>query len=322
LLTQKFNEFKRLYVTPKSLPSKYNVPKDAVDWSSWCGVAVRTFSQWIGWQKWPDAPFGTATIAGNNSGPLNNNFNLAPIGAYHFWGGGPLGHGHVVIDLEGGGHTVGQSFNTLNISSVSNMTKTLERSGHFYRGWSRNYAGGTLIPSSSTAGGDVKPLPNNKEIDMLPVMLHTPATNKTIIVFAEANKILQLTDDAGLRDLAISMYSPVLYMQQPENVWAARLQMLGFAEVASNPELINSVPRLGYYLQGTVDSATIVNTIKQAIKDSPLVDVDESAIAELLGPKLVESLTPKFDALEIDYTEVAKFVNDEDDRRERERLSL
>lgn len=128
-------------------------------WDQLCGVLVYQFvgslggikidqiksDAGVGWRKRPTGSIASAIIVARGSGKLQPHAARAPIGAFHYWDIGR--HGHVGIDLNGGGSDVFMASthvrwgwgSALGVQSVAGYSKA---TGARYLGWATNYTGG------------------------------------------------------------------------------------------------------------------------------------------------------------------------------------
>lgn len=149
----------------------HQAPYDAATWDQMCGSLMYRFNTWRGWSNGgPTRAISTATIAGDNSGPLNRDMAAAPAGAFHFIAVPGVPAGHVVQDAAGGGWrcfstgrtAIGESLSPYLLGFL-NVASYLSAKGATYRGWATNYAGGIIVPTgASTAGGGSSPINNTK----------------------------------------------------------------------------------------------------------------------------------------------------------------
>ena len=123
--------------------------RDGASWSGWCGSLMWRFG------NMPESSArASAIIAYGDSTILGMDPRLAPIGAFHWWDIGV--HGHVAVDVLGGGTTVFMASNyvledwgdAIGVTSVPNYTSA---SGATYLGWSMDYANAEI----SGGGGAV-----------------------------------------------------------------------------------------------------------------------------------------------------------------------
>ncbi len=111
--------------------------RDGATWSGWCGSLMWRFGEMPESSARPSAigAYAESTILGMDA-------RLAPIGAFHWWDIGV--HGHVAVDLLGGGGTIFMASNyvledwgdAIGVTSVSNYTNA---TGATYLGWSMDY---------------------------------------------------------------------------------------------------------------------------------------------------------------------------------------
>ena len=159
-IQQQFNAFVGAF--PSAPPTK-----STESWVDYCALMVVQFGAWLGgarkradfddagkwWAKrWVD-PVNTALVVAKNSGTLNKNPAAAPVGAFHFWGGGK---GHVGVDLTGGGTAVGMASTSVGTAKSRIGTSSVKKygawSGSPYLGWSANYRGGKMrLPADTPA---------------------------------------------------------------------------------------------------------------------------------------------------------------------------
>lgn len=126
--------------------AKANATVDGHTWNQYCALGMSRFQNYLGgWTKAPKLFGPYAVTVAHASGTLNKTASKAPIGAYHFWSIGTAGH--VGIDLEGGGTTLGMmgtSALTTTIHAYIGISSVAKYNAHgaTYLGWATNYAGG------------------------------------------------------------------------------------------------------------------------------------------------------------------------------------
>jgi hypothetical protein len=126
---------------------------DATSWNGWCASLMFRFGKATSGFKdgKNDAP--NAIGASKRSKIESTDHKSAKKGAFHWWDIGV--HGHVGLDLSGGGREVfmatkklqqafGDKANAIGTTSVPAYTKAI--SGGKYLGWSMDYVGGTIDP--------------------------------------------------------------------------------------------------------------------------------------------------------------------------------
>ena len=116
--------------------------RDGASWSGWCGSLMWRFGEMPESSARPSAigAYAESTMLGMDP-------RQAPIGAFHWWDIGV--HGHVAVDLLGGGTTVFMASNyvledwgdAIGVTSISNYT---DASGATYLGWSMDYVGSEI----------------------------------------------------------------------------------------------------------------------------------------------------------------------------------
>jgi len=223
-LTAKFNEFKGLFPKPSDLPIAFATKKYS-NWDGLCGVTARTFTQWVrGWAVPPIRDYSTATRGGNNSGAMSPVPSVAPLGAYHWWGpqaglATTMADGHVAVDLEGGGSSLGQSYGYLRIRTWTETDKSMRALGLRYRGWTTNYAGG--IPNGLTpAGGGSEPIDNTPRKKKLMSFVIVPVVGGAIeiqsLVGGKRARIQQVAHVQLLQRLKNNDNNDVMFSEQLE----------------------------------------------------------------------------------------------------------
>lgn len=136
-------------------------------WNQLCALLMARFALapaskgGIGWRAAPRA-YGDAIVVARDSGILNGNPAMAPIGAWHFWDIGR--YGHVGVDLSSGGIDVFMATGHLRegwqaylgINSVDGYTRA---TGAKYLGWTTNYRGGVYnLPLEPAGTGGITPI--------------------------------------------------------------------------------------------------------------------------------------------------------------------
>lgn len=116
--------------------------RDGGSWVGWCASLMWRFGDMPESSARP-----SAIIAYGDSTILGTDYRQAPVGAFHWWDIGE--HGHVAIDLNGGGGTLfmGSSFLIEEWGTgigVTSMNDYNTRSFATYLGWSLDYAGFTV----------------------------------------------------------------------------------------------------------------------------------------------------------------------------------
>jgi len=121
--------------------------RDGASWSGWCASLMWRFGNMPESSARPSAiiAYADSTIAGLDP-------RQAPIGAFHWWDIGV--HGHVAVDLLGGGTTIFMASNYVledwgDAIGVTSIPRYTNATGATYLGWSMDYAG-TMI---SDGGG-------------------------------------------------------------------------------------------------------------------------------------------------------------------------
>lgn len=124
-------------------------PTPTTTWKDACGALINQFGLFIGgWSPAPTLLGPSASDVMRASGPRNTNWRIAPLGAIHWFTLAGSIHGHVGIDLDGGGSNVlsatGRAVKErlapyLGIHSVDGYVAT---GGVTYEGWTMNYGGG------------------------------------------------------------------------------------------------------------------------------------------------------------------------------------
>lgn len=124
-------------------------PNPTTTWKDGCGALTNQFELYIGgWSKAPALYGPSASDVMRASGWLNKNHREAPVNAIHWFTIAGSIHGHVMVDLNGGGtdclSASGRASKRklapyLVIQSVPGYIAT---GGVTYEGWSTNYGGG------------------------------------------------------------------------------------------------------------------------------------------------------------------------------------
>lgn len=138
------------------------VPETApASWKNQCGKQVfESVSDTQGWEVRPKVTGPTAAAVRAASGWLNPNWAAAPIGAFHWWTGGP---GHVGQDLCGGGEIVSMATTYPLIWEIHTYLGVQSVPGYkgpyTYVGWSTNYGGGIpkVVPEPMAAVAPTPP---------------------------------------------------------------------------------------------------------------------------------------------------------------------
>lgn len=126
--------------------------RDGASWSGWCGSLMWRFGEMPESSARPSAigAYAESTILGMDS-------RQAPIGAFHWWDIGV--HGHVAVDLLGGGTTIFMASNyvledwgdAIGVTSISNYTNA---TGATYLGWSMDYVNSEIFDGGGAACDD------------------------------------------------------------------------------------------------------------------------------------------------------------------------
>lgn len=157
-------------------------PTPTTSWQNACGALINQLELYIGgWNKAPGVLGPSASDVMRASGSRHSAASEAPIGAFHWFTLAGSKHGHVALDLDGGGTTVisatGRSVGVrlapyLAIHSVDEYDKT---SGVTYEGWTTNYGGGLprYVEPEPVEPEPVEPEPVEPE-PVEPPQLHVP----------------------------------------------------------------------------------------------------------------------------------------------------
>jgi len=132
--------------------------RDGGSWAGWCASFCYRAGGF-------ENAFPNAMAAGDASGPLNQNWSSAGVGAIHYWAG-VGGDGHCAFDL--GGNTLLMASNA--VSNYGTAVGTISfseyaRKGIPYRGWSYRWGAETLN-LTGLAGLGTKPFIEDEGDDM------------------------------------------------------------------------------------------------------------------------------------------------------------
>ena len=125
-----------IYDRARDYASQYS-ERDGESWSGWCASLMWRFGEMPESSARPSAigAYAESTILGMDA-------RTAPSGAFHWWDIGV--HGHVAVDLLGGGGTIFMASNYVledwgDAIGVTSVSKYTNATGATYLGWSMDY---------------------------------------------------------------------------------------------------------------------------------------------------------------------------------------
>ena len=275
-------------------------PFDEPTWNQMCGSLMFRFNTWRGWVRPPFKSIDPAATAGDNSGWLNPNAAAAPVGAWHFFNVPGVPAGHVMQDAKGGGwrcfttgYSVGEVLSpyALGFQSVAGYVAAKNAT---YRGWSTNYAGGT-IDLSGTAGGGTTPIPEGEE-DMAMGSIHRP-TGEVFFAdeFGSENITTFQSPDIGHDEYVAAVVRTYgAWDDLTTREWDISVAVAQRRWAAKRAEIVNQTvnalkPLFAAIAAPGIDQAVLEAAVAKAIAANP-VSVDYEAIGDAVADEQAERL--------------------------------